>query len=76
MYAEEDVAGFHAFHCSMSNNALKGVYSLSWYGRLLMASGKGGVCSLFSVPEVGALSPGASGPAQRLVHTFRCQGKL
>lgn len=50
--AADDLAGFHAFHCCISSSKLKAIYSLTWYGRLLMAAGKGGMCSLFSVPEV------------------------
>lgn len=49
---DDDLDGFHAHHCAMRSSELKGVYSLSWYGRLLLAAGKGGVCSLFSIPEV------------------------
>jgi hypothetical protein len=52
LLAEDDLDGFHALHCTMSSSELKGIYSLSWYGRLLLAAGKGGICSLFSVPEV------------------------
>lgn len=50
--AESDVEGFHALHCQMSSRQLKAVYSMSWYEGLLVAAGKQGWCSLYSIPQV------------------------
>jgi hypothetical protein len=54
--ASADVQGFHALHCQMSDRNLKAIYSMTWYSGLLLAAGKQGWCSLYSVPEVRAVA--------------------